>query len=459
MTDKSEASRFIQKIRLLVKVAVVFLAIGLVMHAMMTVSAKKGLDQCLADLKSRHEPLTFAEIAPKPVPEDQNGAQCYLDAYDVWVAACKATTLHNTSLGELLGTQNISRLKPEEVEPQARAIDAAVIYVKEAQKHPECVFPIDWNEGWDIWTEHGDKLKTISEILAAKAVIDARDHKLDKTMEDVILGLRLSDSLSAEPLMISFNIRNTCIKRTLTGLRVAMEEHHFTENQARAIYDELGMIDLQPHYKLAMQGVRISVNNLFDWIRRYGDVPYLSANMAITTHMPDMSMENKNTFQKGLAGISSYAWRPMSYRDQKIYHELLDKQVSMISLPYRELINRPTVQTPKYNFAANALLPPISAVTQQRDSVQASIGLAQASVAAMAYKDRFGSYPASLKDLKSRLGWNIPDDPFSGKPFIYKRDKSGFVIYSIGSDLKDDGGKLQPKSTKGNCDIVWKIKK
>jgi len=39
-----------------------------------------------------------------------------------------------------------------------------------------------------------------------------------------------------------------------------------------------------------------------------------------------------------------------------------------------------------------------------------------ASAAAMTYKDRFGSYPASLKDLKSRLGWKIPDDPFSGKP-------------------------------------------
>jgi len=32
-------------------------------------------------------------------------------------------------------------------------------------------------------------------------------------------------------------------------------------------------------------------------------------------------------------------------------------------------------------------------------------------------------------------------DLFSGKDFVYRRDGEEFTLYSIGPDLKDDGGK------------------
>ena len=36
---------------------------------------------------------------------------------------------------------------------------------------------------------------------------------------------------------------------------------------------------------------------------------------------------------------------------------------------------------------------------------------------------------------------NIPIDPFTGHPFIYKKQDSGFIVYSIGNNLKDEGGR------------------
>ena len=65
-----------------------------------------------------------------------------------------------------------------------------------------------------------------------------------------------------------------------------------------------------------------------------------------------------------------------------------------------------------------------------------------------------------LKELKSKVGWTLPDDPFSGKSFVYKQTAHGFRLYSLGANLRDDGG-LPSEAMGGNPsdvgkgDIVW----
>ena len=42
-------------------------------------------------------------------------------------------------------------------------------------------------------------------------------------------------------------------------------------------------------------------------------------------------------------------------------------------------------------------------------------------------------------------------DPFSlGKPLLYRRNGSGYVLYSIGPDGKDDGGRPIDSKTPGS---------
>jgi len=33
-------------------------------------------------------------------------------------------------------------------------------------------------------------------------------------------------------------------------------------------------------------------------------------------------------------------------------------------------------------------------------------------------------------------------DPFTGKPLLYSHNDDGYLVYSVGRDLKDEGGKL-----------------
>jgi competence protein ComGC len=54
-----------------------------------------------------------------------------------------------------------------------------------------------------------------------------------------------------------------------------------------------------------------------------------------------------------------------------------------------------------------------------------------------------GEYPATLDELiKAGYLIELPIDPYSDKSLIYKKTADNFVLYSIGRNFKDDGGKV-----------------
>jgi hypothetical protein len=86
----------------------------------------------------------------------------------------------------------------------------------------------------------------------------------------------------------------------------------------------------------------------------------------------------------------------------------------------------------------------------------------QVALALKAYHAKHRVYPERLDALRQYPGWKLPEDPFSGKDFGYRRHGLGFVLYSWGDDLDDDKGR--PLGTPGTAsnivpdgDIVWEF--
>ena len=55
-----------------------------------------------------------------------------------------------------------------------------------------------------------------------------------------------------------------------------------------------------------------------------------------------------------------------------------------------------------------------------------------------------------------------PVDPFTGKPFVYRVDKDGLLVYSLGSNEKDNGGRgaysIEQLVTPKDDDWAWRDK-
>ena len=94
------------------------------------------------------------------------------------------------------------------------------------------------------------------------------------------------------------------------------------------------------------------------------------------------------------------------------------------------------------------ILPTYSAYIAQEAGARTRVQVLKTAAAIKLYKARHGSYPKSLADLGK-----TPIDEFTGKPLIYKTT-NGFVVYSVGQNLKDDGGAVGKDRRTG--DIVYR---
>ena len=76
-----------------------------------------------------------------------------------------------------------------------------------------------------------------------------------------------------------------------------------------------------------------------------------------------------------------------------------------------------------------------------------------------------GDCPSDLNEVVA-AGYldKLPIDPYSGRPLVYRRTDGGFLLYSLGTDLKDDGGRLgtdsqgRPRMWAENGDwVFWPV--
>jgi len=100
---------------------------------------------------------------------------------------------------------------------------------------------------------------------------------------------------------------------------------------------------------------------------------------------------------------------------------------------------------------------------RHRTNVEATVTI----LALQRYKADEGSYPNDLQQLIT-AGYlrQLPLDVYSDKPLVYRKTAGSFILYSVGDDFEDDGGKSgtdrkgKPKLWVGDADFVfWPVLK
>ncbi|MFQ5424323.1 MAG: hypothetical protein ACE5F9_10130 [Phycisphaerae bacterium] len=76
-------------------------------------------------------------------------------------------------------------------------------------------------------------------------------------------------------------------------------------------------------------------------------------------------------------------------------------------------------------------------------------------LAILEHHHKQGKWPKSLDDLKRKSVKQIRTDPFSGADFIYRLAGDQPVLYSVGSDGKDDGARHNAKWDGGGDYVFW----
>jgi hypothetical protein len=105
------------------------------------------------------------------------------------------------------------------------------------------------------------------------------------------------------------------------------------------------------------------------------------------------------------------------------------------------------------------LLPGISNVANAEDRGAMQFELIRLGFALAAYRADHGSYPAKLADLVPKYVAEVPKDIFSASDLHYRAEGAGYLLYSVGVNGKDDGGRSYDDDKQGENwdDIVVRV--
>lgn len=126
--------------------------------------------------------------------------------------------------------------------------------------------------------------------------------------------------------------------------------------------------------------------------------------------------------------------KPAAYRAADRYYQAL---IAETEKPFASRGEPPPPEEP----LARDWVAGVDRTFPQLLAAETAVVLLRLELALQEYRKKAGRYPDRLEALAPTVLSAIPCDPFTGKPFIYRRSGARYMLYSVGPDLKDDGGR------------------
>jgi hypothetical protein len=86
------------------------------------------------------------------------------------------------------------------------------------------------------------------------------------------------------------------------------------------------------------------------------------------------------------------------------------------------------------------MTPATEAISQVAGQAQVDHTLAEISIALAQYRQENGKYPDELAALTPKYLPKPPGDLFGDSPLKYRKEKTSFILYSVGPNETDDAG-------------------
>jgi hypothetical protein len=313
-------------------------------------------------------------------------------------------------------------------------------------------YPIDLRDGLWVPLPHLGQLKMAVSLLGAEALLRASEGDAGKAAEALLAAGRAADSVSEEPLLISFLVRIAAWEIVLARLEEVLGLTQWTEEQLALLEKRVSEAERALALARALAGERAGGIAVFTDPNAFGG--------------PQRSDPRGHTLNGADLLIGLYRASGLRQKDEAYYLGAMAQAIAAAKLPYPAhfstwgqagviLTGRP----PRLCvFSANLLWPLSRAYARDADET----ALIRAATTALGV-ERFrrahtNALPDTLEALVPAYLRAVPSDPFDGKPLRFTKHGPSYAVYAVGSDCKDDGGVDWTSSPiKNPLDIVFMV--
>jgi hypothetical protein len=238
----------------------------------------------------------------------------------------------------------------------------------------------------------------------------------DEALRASILTLQLARHLDREPTIVTYLVATAVRGIGVETANRVLRSGAITDSARDALDAELGLHDLTESYRHALITERA-----------IGLTAFTELNLG-------------------------QSWPARGFWNNAViyYLDVMDSQLALAPQPYHQVLQAgaPEVSRPvsPWTALADMVLPSIEATRQATERTRATIQCLRI-VEIVTRRQQQGVEVTGLADLK--LPEEDITDPFTGKPLLMKKLPEGWVVYSVGNDLDDGGGKLDGRSDFG----------
>jgi hypothetical protein len=322
--------------------------------------------------------------------------------------------------------------------------------LRAANRLPQSRYPLDYGSDspWAVLLPYLAPLKISSQTLSLRSIAELQNGEPQKALEDIQLGLQLSDKVRNEPILISHLVRLAMVQLLLQPVWEGLAQHKWSDDQLAALEAALAQIDFIPGYGLSLHGELGGQTVEMTLLRRHPDRLDDIFNMA---NLDDRKEPIPHPGGIAVHFVPNGWFYQNEYRAARLVTDYYlpaadpDRHTFSPEIFHRgETILDAETKTPdRYNWYETLLVTALRKAAIKFAYGEASVDLARTAVALERYRLARGEFPETLDALVPKFIAAVPHDVIGGQPLKYRREADGrFVLYSVGWNETDDGGTI-----------------
>ena len=352
--------------------------------------------------------------------------------------------------------------------------------VREASSRPEARYPVNYdteNPAMIALPFYSQLLK-ICDRLTLRASAELALGKSDEALNDLKLMFYISDSNKSESFLIAILVRDSILALESQVIWEGLASHRWTDVQLREIQQSLLSRDFTGEIRRAIdmeQAVAVSTLEYYGFEAKGGFFDAKGSFCAL------LDLENLFAGRDDIPEMKSFPKRVLVWMMPRGWFRLEQiNSCKTLQARTKSVFDSAEQRIYPGQWAANAAAEPpvpvdaMQALFEHRFAAWKMIVVTdaplicklaasrciadEAAIACGLERCRLanGKYPAQLNALAPAFIPTLPHDALTGESYRYRLDGADqYTLYSVGWDLKDDGGKPGAKWYGPDGDWVW----
>jgi len=412
---------------------------------------EKKVEAKLAEYRAAGQLVTWAEVlaARQSIPPEENSALILLEAFRQFVPPenpCQSTLLYCSGQG-WTGVARQSEEIRKLVGAHLDANRAALATMRKAAVFRQGTYPMRGTGDLEHFYE--DNLLGLREafrLCYMEACHHAEAADAEEAAEALVRGRRTVASIGEGVLIIEVLVRIAGEHIWAAAVQRTLELCEVPADGLQDLRGEIAQEDAEVSLELAFRGARspelVDLSFVaaleFPWSTREGFLLRLRELIPARRH-----------------------------KDALLCYDVLDRAAEICRLPLRDRCTaaarleadaQQRIDRSQLVHTYPAVwLPRIARCVEEEVRAHTALRVADAALAVEQWRLAHGRWPDSLGELVPDLLDDVPDDPFCQDKIRYRRTEDGVVVYSVGPDGQDDGGRPHEEPPDDRCDISFRL--